>query len=210
MRRSMRTNRAEGFTLAELLVVVGIFALLAAVAVPRISRYFRNYQMNSAVREVTGEIMAARTRAVMKTVNYGSVFYVTGINTYRTALEDDQTPPRDPRRLTIPQTLDTATYPGQTTPNRSLPGDVVFGTGCVQGGVFAANDTGIRFTRLGAACDPGVAECGGALAPPGPPPNRVMNTVAGSSICLTQPSTGLRRLIRVSPGGRIMSVEGQG
>ena len=208
----MRLAKDEtGFTLVEMIVAAGIIMLMAAVAVPRIARYFRNYQMNAAVRELTGEIQAARNRAVMKTVNFGSVFYITGNNTYRTALEDDQTPPREPRRLTIGETLDTNDYPGQTTPVRSLPGDVQFGTGCLQGGVFLANDTGIRFNRLGASCGPILGgECGGALAPPGPPPNRIMNSVAGSSICLTQPSTGLRRLIRVSPGGRVMSVEGQG
>ena len=122
----MRDNEAAaGFTLIELLVVVGIFVIAAAIALPQIGRYFRNYQINSAVREVTGEIQAARNRAVMKTVNFGSVFYITGNNTYRTVLEDDQTPPREPRRLTIPEALDIANYPGQATPVRSLPGDVV-------------------------------------------------------------------------------------
>ena len=205
----MRSKEA-GFSLLELMVVAGITLIAAAIAVPRIGRYFRNYQMNSAVRELTGEIQGARNRAVMKTVNFGSVFYIVSNTTYRSALEDDQTPPREPRRLTIPETLNTAVYPGQSTPLRRLPGDVRFGTGCVQGGAFAPNDVGIRFNRLGAACDPGAADCGGALAPPAPPPNLVMNGVGGSSICLTQPSTGLRRLIRVSPGGRVMGVEGQG
>ena len=206
-----RRDPASGFTLIELLVVVAIIIIMAAVALPRIGRYFRNYQMNAAAREVVGELQAARNRGVMKNVNFGSIFFVTSDTTYRSALEDDQTPPRTPRRLTIPETLDQANFPGQAYPEKRLPGDVRFGTGCLSSGVFTGNDTGVRFTRLGAACDPGdLAACGGALAPPTAPPNLVMNSAAGTTVCLTQPSTGLRRLIRISPGGRVTTGEGQG
>ena len=215
MRR--RSSSAKGFSLVELLVVVAIIAIMAAVAVPQISRYFRNYQISSAVREVSGEIQAARNKAVMKNVNFGAVFYITRTTAacappnptrcYRVALEDDQTPPRLPRALTL---TEAEADPSQVGNIRSLPGDVQFGTGCA--GPFAANDTGIRFTRLGQSCDPGIAagECAGVLGNPSGAPNSVMNDGNGSAICLVQPSTGLRRLIRVSPGGRVMSREGQG
>jgi prepilin-type N-terminal cleavage/methylation domain-containing protein len=203
------TAAAAGFSLIELLIVVGIIAIMAAVAIPNIGRYFRNYQISSAVREVSGEIQGARNKAVMKNVNFGSVFYIRSATSYRVALEDDQTPPRLPRALTL---TEAEADPSQVSNIRFLPGDVTFGTGCVSGGVFAANDTGIRFTRLGQSCDPGIAagECRVDLVVPTGPPNLVMNDANGSAICLVQPSTGLRRLIRISPGGRVMSREGQG
>jgi prepilin-type N-terminal cleavage/methylation domain-containing protein len=212
------TRETAGFSLIELLVVVFIIVIITAVALPKIGRYFRNYQMNSAVREVTGEIQGARNRGVMKNVNFGSVFYLTRSATipacaatqaprcYRTALEDDQTPPREPRRLGLDEA---EADPSQVTQVRQLPGDVQFGTGCAAG-TFAANDVGVRFNRLGAACDPGATSCGGDLVPPNPTPNLVMNDASGSAICLVQPSTGLRRLIRISPGGRVRASEGQG
>jgi prepilin-type N-terminal cleavage/methylation domain-containing protein len=210
--RSISAKDTAGFTLIELLVVVAIMAIMAAVALPAISRYFRNYQISSAVREVSGEIQTARNRAVMKNVNFGTVFYIRSATTYRIAVEDDQnpagTPPRTPRALTLTEAEADPTH--QTGNLQRLPGDVRFGTGCAAG-TFAPNDTGIRFTRLGTSCDPDdvAPQCRKALEPLGAPA-LVHNTATGSAICLVQPSTGLRRLIRVSPGGRVMSREGQG
>jgi prepilin-type N-terminal cleavage/methylation domain-containing protein len=217
-RRSISANGTDGFSLVELLIVTGIMAILAAVAVPKIARYFRNYQISSAVREVSGEIQAARNRAVLKNVNFGSVFYVRSATTYRVALEDDQNPapspgPADPPRTPRPLTLTEAEADPdhQVTSVKRLPGDVQFGTGCAAG-AFVPNDTGVRFTRLGTSCNPGTGagECPGILGNPSAAPNLVMNDVNGSAICLVQASTGLRRLIRVSPGGRVLSREGQG
>ena len=227
MRRTTRTgSEAAGFSLVELTIVMGIIVILVAVAIPAIGRYFRNYQMNAAVREVSGEIQGARNRAVMKNVNFGTVFYVTRggpaltcappnpTRCYRVAIEDDQNPagvpPRTPRALTLTEAEADPTH--QVTPVRQLPGDVQFGTTCTSDGAFAPTDVGVRFTRLGTSCDPGTTatECLGAIADPSGAPNLVMNSATGSSVCLIQPSTGLRRLIRISPGGRVMSREGQG
>ena len=210
--RPIPAQSTAGFSIIELLMVAAIIAIMAAVAIPNIARYFRNYQISSAVREVSGEIQGARNKAVLKNVNFGTVFYIRSATTYRVAIEDDQnpagTPPRTPRALRLEEAE--ADPDHQATPLRRLPGDVTFGTGCA-GGTFAPNDIGIRFTRLGTSCVPGTTQCTPDLInPPGLTTNFVMNSATGTSICLVQPSTGLRRLIRISPGGRVMSREGQG
>jgi hypothetical protein len=182
------------------------------VAIPNIGRYFRNYQISAAVRQVSGEIQTARNKTVMKNVNFGTVFYIRNATTYRIAIEDDQnpagTPPRTPRALTLEEAEADPTH--QTGILQRLPGDVTFGTGC-RAGAFAPTDIGVRFTRLGTSCIPGTTQCTPALLnPPGVTTPLIMNGATGSEICLVQPSTGLRRLIRISPGGRVMSREGQG
>jgi prepilin-type N-terminal cleavage/methylation domain-containing protein len=212
--RPIPAKSTAGFSIIELLMVAAIIAIMAAVAIPNISRYFRNYQISAAVREVSGEIQTARNKAVMKNVNFGTVFYIRSATTYRIAIEDDQnpagTPPRTPRALTLTEAEADPTH--QTGNIQRLPGDVRFGTGCLSGGApFVATDIGVRFTRLGTSCVPGTTQCTPVLTPPpGVTTPLIMNAATGSAICLVQPSTGLRRLIRISPGGRVMSREGQG
>ena len=53
-----------GFTLVELLVVTAIFAIMSAVAMPRLAGALENYRLGMAVRDVERELQAARVSAV--------------------------------------------------------------------------------------------------------------------------------------------------
>lgn len=198
----------QGFSLIELLVVVGLIMIMAAVSLPAIGRYIRNYQIRGAVTQVAGEIQTARAKAITKNVNFGVVFVVEDNQTYRWVIEDDVTNARTGARPTIATLLAlTPADPeyGQLGPRRVLPNGINFGTTCPG---FAGNDSGFRYDRLGAWCDPGSTGCPALAAGA----NLLMNPNAaasgitgalGTRVCLTQGTTGLTRTITVAPGGRV-------
>ena len=62
----MQTQR-RGTTLIELVVVVGIVAVLAAISIPRATRYMDRIQVSGATREVATVFATARMAAIAHT-----------------------------------------------------------------------------------------------------------------------------------------------
>jgi len=75
--------RQEGHTLLELIVALGILAVLAAIATPRLKAYSERARLEGAAREFQGRFREARSIAVMRNVQTamrfevrdGAVFY---------------------------------------------------------------------------------------------------------------------------------------
>lgn len=57
-------NKQSGLTLIEIMIVIGIIAIFAGIAIPNFLSYMPKYRLNGAARQVMGDLMAARMKAV--------------------------------------------------------------------------------------------------------------------------------------------------
>lgn len=70
----MKVPSHKGFTLVEIMIVLVIMGIMAAIAVPNLKTYMAQRRLNGAVRQVFGDLMAARQRAITENRNIGVVF----------------------------------------------------------------------------------------------------------------------------------------
>jgi len=64
-----RLRAERGFSMVELMIVVGIMMLLSAIAVPRIMDTMRTYQLSSAAFQVADAVKYARFEAIRKNIS---------------------------------------------------------------------------------------------------------------------------------------------
>ncbi len=216
---SPKRPRPHGFSMVEMMVVVGVIAVMAVISLPTIGRYIRNFKIRSAAENVATQIQTARSKAIMKNVNLGVIWLAranpNAASTY--VIEDDlvRNDGYDWADVSAEHFTDLIGDPAHSPGWVPLPDGITFEnpSNCPNG--VSPNGWGIRVGRLGSICQPSAT----SLTCPNPSEAPTGETtfiafgvgIGGSTgtassdamVCLRDLTNNMRRSIRITSGGRV-------
>ena len=87
MRETILMKKNSGFTLMEVMVTVGIIAIMSAIAIPNVISYLPKHRLNGGARDVYSAMQYARLRAVKEKTPV-SINFNPGANSFRVFIDD--------------------------------------------------------------------------------------------------------------------------
>jgi prepilin-type N-terminal cleavage/methylation domain-containing protein len=201
-------SKARGFSLVELLVVVGLIATMAAVSLPNLIGYFRSSRIRAGHDLLATAIQKARTTAITRNTQMGISVIIQDNSTFWVHIEDtiagvttgDVGYTRQGINFTTPNTTLSTKY--------LLPSGVEFATNstdCPGVAGFTPANASLRFDRYGLTTLPPATGTTAIVLDGGSTTTaRFYAPASGDrSICLIDRQTDLRRWLEISPAGRI-------
>ena len=118
----MLRKRQSGFTLIEMMIVIAVFAIVAAIAIPNFMSLLPGMRLNGAARQVMGDLMAARMNAVKQNNEFKVFFNSPGANQYQILDDDDNDGTADTgEAITTPAKNIQDNYPDVTVSSTNNP-----------------------------------------------------------------------------------------
>lgn len=199
-------SRVRGFTLVEVLVVVGIIAVTAAVALPNITGYMRASRIRAANDMVSGALQKARTMAIMRNTQMGITFIVQSNTVFWVHVEDTIAGVTAGDVGFTRQGIDFANPTVLVSSRFELPTGVEFAAtaaDCPAIAGFTPANASLRFDRYGLSVIPPASGTTAVILNGGSTTtNRVYVPATGDrAVCLIDRTTGLRRWVKIGPGG---------
>jgi len=87
MREMILMKKNSGFTLMEVMVTVGIIAIVSAIAIPSVISYLPKHRMSGGTRDIYSAMQYARMRAVKEKTHVVISFNV-GTDSYTVFIDD--------------------------------------------------------------------------------------------------------------------------
>jgi len=125
----IRLRDKKGFTMIELLIVVAIIAVTAAIAIPNIISWIPTMRVNSAARDIVSEMQLARMKAVSERNNY-VITFDTSTNQYSIYDDNDSnfsTSNVLVKTVNLPSGIQFGYIAGKNPSNDDITGSVQFG-----------------------------------------------------------------------------------